>query len=355
MGTITAQQGAGLSEKVYNDLSSYVGTKKTVSDGFGNLYTVSAFYSDPNIGLQIAVYQNGKDNVIAVRGTEPFSLDGDITTNVNMFVSTLADMLPSAFIQALQFIESLNGLNSSNTSIVGHSMGGSIAQYLGSATGFQTLTYNAYGIGNMGMVPASSGANITNYITMHDFVSPLPGSKMTGQTYMLQDETLTDVLGHGITNFTTEDSWIRGYSPVDNPRSIDVIDGIGSSGLDSAYELALRLSEGREFAMINGSMDDVIYGGDIDNILIGGGGNDTLDGMGGTDILSGGEGFDTYIANNGDTIEDSDGQGLVYFNNIDLTGTKTLKKDTIDTHQDANGQSVMRDVLFSYEYTREIA
>lgn len=245
-------------------------------------------YDNPAIGLQLALYKSVTGGyVIAVRGTEPFAFDGDIPTNIRMFVSTLADMLPSAFVQALQFIEPLMetyGLNSSNTSIVGHSMGGSIAQYLGSVKGFETLTYNAYGVGDMNMVPDSSGENITNYITMHDFVSPLPGSQMVGTTYMLQDEDLTDVFGHGITNFTSVESWVRGYSPVDNPRSIDVIDGIGSSGLDSAYELALRLSEGREFAMINGSMDDIIFGGDINNTLISGGGNDTL---------IGGKGFDT--------------------------------------------------------------
>ncbi len=327
MENITAQQGAVLSDKVYNDLSSYVNTDKTISDGFGNSYYVKVFHTNPNIDLQLALYQNSVtgDYVIAVRGTEPTTY-GDWDTNIRMFVSTLADMLPSAFIQALQFIEPLMetyGLNSSNTSIVGHSMGGSIAQYLGSVKGFETLTYNAYGVGDMNMVPDGSHENITNYITMHDFVSPLPGSQMVGTTYMLQDEDLTDVFGHGITNFTSVESWVRGYSPVDDPRSIDVIDGIGSSGLDSIYELALMLSEGREFAMINGSMNDVIFGGDINNTLISGGGNDTLIGGKGFDTLQGGADYDTYIVGNGDILEDDDAnKGKVIFKDIDLTGKK---------------------------------
>lgn len=178
MGTIKALDGAKIADAVYR-FEPQVGEYKIFQDSNTNQQVI---YNDPNIGLQIALYQSATgDYVIAVRGTEPFALDGDMTTNVNMFVSTIADMLPSAFIEALQFIEPLMetyNLNSSNTTIVGHSMGGSIAQYLGASTGFKTLTYNAYGVGNIDMVPDSSGENITNYITMHDFVSPLPGSQM---------------------------------------------------------------------------------------------------------------------------------------------------------------------------------
>jgi len=297
MEKITALDGAKIADGVYR-FDREIGKYTLVGDPYNN----------PNIDLQLALYQSATgEYVIAVRGTEPTAY-GDWDTNIRMFTSTLADMLPSAFIQALQFIEPLMetyGLNSSNTSIVGHSMGGSIAQYLGSVKGFETLTYNAYGVGNMDMVPDASHENITNYITMHDFVSPLPGSQMVGTTYMLQDENLTSVLGHGISNFTSENSWVRGYSPVDDPRSIDVIDGIGSSGLDAAYELALRLSEGREFAMINGLMDDVIFGGDINNVLISGGGKDTLIGGKGFDTLNGGADYDTYITGGGDTIMNS--------------------------------------------------
>jgi hypothetical protein len=322
MEKLTALDGAKIADAVYR-FEPQVG-EYTIAKDKNTKQPIT--YNDPNINLQLALYQNSVtgDYVIAVRGTEPTAY-GDWDTNVRMFASTLADILPSAFIQALQYIEPLMetyGLNSANTTIVGHSMGGSIAQYLGSVKGFETLTYNAYGIGNMDMVPSGSNqSNITNYITMHDFVSPLPGSQMVGTTFMLQDEGLMDVFGHGITNFTSEEDWVRGYSKVNSPRDIDVIDGIGSSGLDSAYELALRLSEGREFAMINGSMDDVVFGGEINNVLISGGGKDTLYGMGGSDYLKGGADFDTYISGNMDIIRDDDnGEGRVYFEGKLLTG-----------------------------------
>ena len=59
--------------------------------------------------------------------------------------------------------------------------------------------------------------------------------------------------------------------------------------------------------------DGTIYaqGDGLGNTLIGGNKQD---------YLQGGTGYDTYIAGNGDTIEDSDGNGRVFFNNSLLTG-----------------------------------
>jgi Ca2+-binding RTX toxin-like protein len=81
--------------------------------------------------------------------------------------------------------------------------------------------------------------------------------------------------------------------------------------------------------LIGGRGNDYLEGGEGNDLLMGGGGNDTLVGGAGRDILIGGEGnnwleggkdFDTYIASHGDTIYDSDGKGLVWFD-----GTRRLK------------------------------
>ena len=53
-------------------------------------------------------------------------------------------------------------------------------------------------------------------------------------------------------------------------------------------------------------------------------------------------GFDTYIAGNGDTIIDSDGQGLINFNGVDLSGAKTLVEDQENLYEDLD---------FTYEET----
>jgi hypothetical protein len=337
MGEITAVSGAILADSVYENL-----VKDEKIPVLGVTYTVKEFYSDPITDLQMALLQSGNNYVVAFRGTYSWA---DAGTDFGMFGASFNSYLADQFIPARTMLfqwrdDPKYKLSISNTTIVGHSLGGSLAQYFGAKTGFETLTYNAYGVGH----ETSGGSNITNYVTMHDPVSSLPRSKMIGNTFMLQDENLYAMGGHGLSNFTSESNWVRGYSRVNAPQDIDVIDGIGSSGLDSAYELALMAIEGRRFAMINGSMDDVILGGEINNVLIGGGGNDTLYGMGGSDVLQGGKGndtlvggysdkddgvadtlkggqdFDTYIAGNTDNITDSDGSGAVYLGGEHLDG-----------------------------------
>ena len=73
-------------------------------------------------------------------------------------------------------------------------------------------------------------------------------------------------------------------------------------------------NEGNDVLLSGGSGADTILGGQGDDLLDGGPGSDTLDGGLDNDILKGGEGLDRYISNFGaDTIEDSDGKGVVEF------------------------------------------
>jgi Ca2+-binding RTX toxin-like protein len=66
---------------------------------------------------------------------------------------------------------------------------------------------------------------------------------------------------------------------------------------------------------------DTLLGGAGNDILEGGSENDTLDGGLDNDIMRGGAGLDRYISNFGaDTIEDSDGKGVVEFDGKVLLG-----------------------------------
>ena len=104
MEKLTVLDGAKIADSVY-DFDHQVEGYKIVTDEDTNQRIT---YNNSDIGLQLALYQNTSNGeyVIAVRGTE-LSAYGDWDTNLRMFVSTMADMLPSAFIQALQFIEPL--------------------------------------------------------------------------------------------------------------------------------------------------------------------------------------------------------------------------------------------------------
>jgi Ca2+-binding RTX toxin-like protein len=94
--------------------------------------------------------------------------------------------------------------------------------------------------------------------------------------------------------------------------------------------------------LVGNAGSDTLTGGGGQDTLIGGAGNDTLhgnDGQGG-DILDGGIGFDTYYADNGDTIRDSDGQGEVYLNGKKLTLARRIKGES--AYKDTNGNAYIR-------------
>ncbi|MBN2832959.1 MAG: hypothetical protein JXK50_06500, partial [Campylobacterales bacterium] len=84
--------------------------------------------------------------------------------------------------------------------------------------------------------------------------------------------------------------------------------------------------------LIGGAGSDVLYGGEDDDILVGNINGPAINDE--ADYLDGGEGKDTYVTAKDDRIHDSDGKGLIYFNNIDLTGTKTKMKDAENIYED---------------------
>ncbi len=80
----------------------------------------------------------------------------------------------------------------------------------------------------------------------------------------------------------------------------------------------------KEGTVISDNNDNTLTGdADASNILKDhNGGNDTLIGGSKADKLYGGRGYDTYITNNNDIINDSDGKGRVFFNGSLLHGGK---------------------------------
>ncbi|OHD88679.1 Calx-beta domain-containing protein [Sulfuricurvum sp. RIFCSPLOWO2_12_FULL_43_24] len=97
----------------------------------------------------------------------------------------------------------------------------------------------------------------------------------------------------------------------------------------------------------------IVYAKEGEDLVYTGGGNDVLDGGAGNDILLGGEGFDTYYSSDGDTIDDSDGKGEVYFEGFQLTGgTLTGIYGNTKTYEGDGGIYVLRSdntLIFSKE------
>ena len=77
--------------------------------------------------------------------------------------------------------------------------------------------------------------------------------------------------------------------------------------------------------------NDTLIGSYGDDILIGNDGDDTLNGNVGKDKLFGGRGFDTYVANDGDIINDSDNLGKIIFDGQTCWDAKNLASARIHT------------------------
>src|SRR6185295_17108379 len=85
---------------------------------------------------------------------------------------------------------------------------------------------------------------------------------------------------------------------------------------------------------------DTLLGGAGNDILEGGSENDTLDGGLDNDILKGGSGVDRYIiraVDGADTIEDSDGKGVVEFDGEVLLSGLRRTDDPANVFHSADG------------------
>ena len=125
MATITALQGANIASAVYSDLEKGSITIDNTT------YIVKEFYTDSTTDLQMALLQVGDRKIVAFRGTESAS---DWGTDIQMGISTLIGVLANQFTPASETLANWIrdfSLSSSNTTIVGHTLGGALAQYFG--------------------------------------------------------------------------------------------------------------------------------------------------------------------------------------------------------------------------------
>ncbi len=96
-----------------------------------------------------------------------------------------------------------------------------------------------------------------------------------------------------------------------------------------------------------GNERDYLYGGSESDTLFGGSGNDELDGGDGVDRLDGGLGDDTLMGGVGtdiyhywfgtDTIDDSDGKGVIHFKDSTLQGGLRREGDPENTYKSLDG------------------
>jgi len=151
-----------LAELVYQNKYLDHSESNVIDPRLTSTYTVLGVSTDFNYdsGFQGMLLENNDPKegeskyVIAFRGTEPNQGLGEVYKDL-----IVADILymgtgrgPQQMKDAMDFVKKMidiHGLNSTNTNFTGHSLGGAIAGMASYVYGFETYTYNGFGIKNM--------------------------------------------------------------------------------------------------------------------------------------------------------------------------------------------------------------
>lgn len=124
------------------------------------------------------------------------------------------------------------------------------------------------------------------------------------------NKTVTQLDNAIITQYLNDDQTARSYLSQDNYWSIQSgADALNATGTDSNNDAMIGGTT--DDTLDGGAGNDFLFGGDGTDTLTGGEGNDLLIGGVGDDTLNGGAGVDNYIIEGRDTIQDSDGLGLI--------------------------------------------
>ena len=151
-------------------------------------------YTD-NSGVHINLYKDGEDVLFAIKGTEvELNRKGydDIKADLSLAVPKV---IPHQFKAACSYFESIKEIYP-NIVFTGYSLGGSIAQLLGSKYGNETITFCAYGTGQM---LKSDGSNIRNYGNAADPIFLANFDNQIGSVYIMPvhfEKTLNPLYYH---------------------------------------------------------------------------------------------------------------------------------------------------------------
>ena len=121
--------------------------------------------------------------VISFRGTDDYK---DLFEND--FLQMGRNKLPNQYVDAINYYNEIQKtFPSFKIVFTGHSLGGSLAQLMGNLTGNETVTFNAYGVGNLlnGNINYENSKNIRNYGNINDLVFMMNFDNQLGHTQVI--------------------------------------------------------------------------------------------------------------------------------------------------------------------------
>ncbi len=149
-----------------NDLSKYRKIGQTVND-----WRVIATERKGS-NFKGVLYEKDGQYVICYVGTERFSAK-DWGANIKMATTGNSKQIEQANEFADKMIRDFD-LNENNTTVIGHSEGGTEATVVGVKHNFKTVTFNAFGISEKHLEPGRNYDElVTNYIDKHDPIHKL--------------------------------------------------------------------------------------------------------------------------------------------------------------------------------------
>ena len=111
--------------------------------------------------------------VISFRGTDDYK---DLFEND--FLQMGRNKLPNQYVDAINYYNEIQKtFPSSKIVFTGHSLGGSLAQLMGNLTGNETVTFNAYGVGNL------LNGNINDLVFMMNFDNQLGHTQVINSSF----------------------------------------------------------------------------------------------------------------------------------------------------------------------------
>jgi hypothetical protein len=150
MGRITSIQYASMASRVYNLKAGAEAKEYNVENFKTQLFQEGMNWGATNTDFKGCVYVSRElqEAVVAFQGTVP-QKGGDLLADLQIGIGSLVGMLPQYTSAALRlFRRTAEAYPGYSISLVGHSLGGGMAQVIGHWTGAPFVTFNAPGMWN---------------------------------------------------------------------------------------------------------------------------------------------------------------------------------------------------------------